>query len=124
MKEFAIMAVAAVALIVYLRQNLLISDELQLRPRLLPPQWAESVDGLPKPHTESMRSVRHRYLPIAIWALNGVVGQLTLFCIFCSLISRNDMPTFTVVIKVFQACAAPALLLAAFRLVLLAAKSH
>jgi hypothetical protein len=119
MKEFAVMAVASMALIVYLRQNLVISFELRIRPRLLPPLWSTDDEAsLPQPATQGMRIARHRHLPVAVWLLTGVLAQAVVFLLFCGIITSNTLPLQEVVYKVMSASLAPAAAFALYRLVL------
>ncbi|CAE7298458.1 unnamed protein product [Symbiodinium sp. KB8] len=136
MRGFAVMAVASLALVSYLRQNLIISEEITIRPRLLPPAayealapdvagpgaadaaTAPSVHALPGPASPSMRSGLHRALPMAVWVLTGLVAQVAVFLGLCQLLTRNHLSLAAVVWRVCSACLVPAAAMGAYRLLL------
>jgi len=119
--DFAVMAVASLALTMYLRQNLIISDEVTIRPRILPPIAFDGDDaadhGIPSSATPATRGSAQRHMPLVVWALTGVLAQVAVFLLFCALIASKTTNVAVVVFKVGTACLPPTAVMVAYRLV-------
>lgn len=127
---YAPLALASLALLTYLRQNLIISSRLRggSTLRLLPPR-ATGVVAAQLTHDKtgagagaSMAASPNGRAAHAGWkltfvsVLNGLPGQLLVFVLYLALVSHRRLPVWTCFTLVLKSVAAPAVLMGVYRL--------
>jgi len=118
LRMYAPLALASLALITYLRQNLIIARHLVGPPNVLPPRGrgvlaAEAQAAGAGAAKGAARS--SSWQMSLLWLLNGLPGQALIFTVYLALVSRRRLDMLACLFIVLRAVAAPALLMLVFR---------
>lgn len=132
---YAPLALASLALLTYLRQNLIISSRLRggSTLRLLPPRAtgvvaaqmmqgkagaavAASGAGAAIAASPNGRAAHAGWKLTFVSVLNGLPGQLLVFVLYLALVSHRRLPVSTCFTLVLKSVAAPAVLMGVYRL--------
>jgi hypothetical protein len=120
LRMYAPLALASLALITYLRQNLIIARHLVGPPNVLPPRGrgmlaAEAQAAGPSAVKAAGRGSGSSWQMSLLWLLNGLPGQALIFTVYLALVSRRRLDMLACLFIVLRAVAAPALLMLVFR---------
>jgi hypothetical protein len=126
LRMYAPLALASLALITYLRQNLVIARHLVGPPNVLPPRGrgvlaaeaqaagAGAAKGAGRGSNGAVRNGSSWQMSL-LWLLNGLPGQALIFTVYLALVSHRRLDMLACLFIVLRAVAAPALLMLVFR---------